>query len=185
MKTKIETSSMVQNFSLLVENKFWATFKILRRDNGPEFILQSFNASKYVIHYTSCVEIAQQNVVVERKHQDLLNVTRALLFQANLTKCFWSYAFTQVAFIINKIPSKTLNITRSYKCLHHKPVDLTILKVFASLCFASILQHHRTKLDSRATKCIYLGQGPRTKGYALFDFRTRRGWIMLRKIFAI
>ena len=58
--------------------------KILRSDNRPEFVLNSFYASKGIIHQLSCVETPQQNSVVERKHQHLLAIARVLTFQANL-----------------------------------------------------------------------------------------------------
>ena len=62
---------------------------MLRSNNGSEFVLNSFYASKGIIHQLSCMETSQQNSVVERKHQHLLAVARALRFQANLPLKFW------------------------------------------------------------------------------------------------
>ncbi|PNX97245.1 hypothetical protein L195_g020471, partial [Trifolium pratense] len=42
--------------------------------------------------------------------------------------------------------------------------DLHELKVFGSLCYASTIQNHRTKLDTRARKDVYLGLKPGVKG---------------------
>ena len=84
MKHKSETLCLIQSFYNMIFTQFKVPIKILRFDNGPEFALNSFYASKGIIHHPSCVETPQQNSVVERKHQHLLIVAKALRFQANL-----------------------------------------------------------------------------------------------------
>jgi len=49
-------------------------------DQGPEFNLYKFYSLKGIEHQMSCVETPQQNEVVERKDQHILNITRALIF---------------------------------------------------------------------------------------------------------
>ena len=73
----------------MIFTQFQVPIKILRSDNGPEFALNSFYASEGIIYQLSSVETPQQNSVVERKHQHLLAVARALRFQANLPLKFW------------------------------------------------------------------------------------------------
>ena len=84
MNNKSETSCLIQSFYNLIFTQFKVPIKILISDNGPEFALSSFYASKGIIHQLSYVETSQQNSVVERKHQHLSAVPRALRFQANL-----------------------------------------------------------------------------------------------------
>ncbi|XP_062099863.1 uncharacterized protein LOC133805717 [Humulus lupulus] len=71
--------------------------KIVRSDNGTEFkcMLDYFDANG-IIFQTSCVGTPQQNGCVEHKHQHILNVGRALMFQRNLPitwrMCAWCRA---------------------------------------------------------------------------------------------
>jgi len=77
LHNKSEVHSHIINFTVFVQNHFQTNIKTIRIDNGVEFAMSSFYASKGIIHKTSCVETPQQNGIVERKHQHILNVTRA------------------------------------------------------------------------------------------------------------
>jgi len=52
--------------------------------------------AKGIIHQTSCVESLEQNGLVERKHQHLMNVTRALLFRSCVPSQFWILLLTML-----------------------------------------------------------------------------------------
>jgi transposase InsO family protein len=75
----------------MVQNQFNCNVKQIRTDNGTEFMsntMQSYFYLKGIIHQRSCVDTPQQNGIVERKHRHLLEVARALRFQANLPISF-------------------------------------------------------------------------------------------------
>lgn len=89
MKFKWQTRQLIQTFLHIIVNQFSARIKVVRFDNGAEFNMANLYNSKGIIHQISCVERQQQNCIVEGKYQHLLNVARALKFQANLPDQFW------------------------------------------------------------------------------------------------
>ncbi|KAK2375797.1 putative mitochondrial protein [Trifolium repens] len=169
MKTKSEARQHVQNFIIFAETQHNCSVNSIRTDNGPEFIMPTYYASKGILHQSSCVETPQQNGRVERKHQQILNIGRALLIQSNLPKSFWSYAVSHAIYIMNRVPTPVLKNKSPYLLLYQVEPDMSSLKVFGSLAFASTLHSHRTKLDLRAKKCLFLGYKTGVKGVVLFD----------------
>ena len=135
--------------------------------------MQSFYNTIGIIHQTSCLETPQQDGIVERKHQHLLNVTRALLFQANLPPTFWSFALSHAVILINCLPSPFLGNISPYKKLYKIPYDVSILRVFGCLCYTDTLTTNRKKLDPRVVPSIFLGFKPYTKGYMTLNLKTR------------
>ncbi|KAL6576051.1 hypothetical protein OROHE_000522 [Orobanche hederae] len=106
---KTEVFKMFMSFIAMVERQFSQTIKIVRSDNGTEFncLLDYFSASG-ILFQTSCVGTPQQNARVERKHKHLLNVARALRFQAKLPIYFWGESVLAAAHLINRTPSSVL-----------------------------------------------------------------------------
>ena len=172
MHTKAETRQIVMNFCTYIETQFETKVKTIRSDNGPEFLMHDFYALKGIIHQTSCIETPKQNGIVERKHQHLLNVSRALLFQANLPPSFWCYALPHAAYLINCIPTPFLHNMSPYEKLYGHPCDISNLRVFGCLCYINTLKSHRQKLDPRAHPCIFIGFKSHTKGYLVYDLHS-------------
>lgn len=55
-------------------------------------MFNNFLTASEIVHKFCCSYTPQQNEVVEWKDKYLLEVTRALLFQMNIPKHFWSDA---------------------------------------------------------------------------------------------
>ena len=78
MKSKFDTKSLLQSFYFMIKTQFNKSIKVFKTENGLQFQLTNFFKTHGIIHQHSCVATPQQNSVVERKHQHILCVVRAL-----------------------------------------------------------------------------------------------------------
>jgi len=183
MHSKGETRSLLRNFIIFAKNQYGKNIKIIRSDNGPEFCYTDLYNQYGIDHQRSCVETPQQNAIVERKHQHVLNVARSLMFQSNLPKVYWTYAVSHAIHLINRLPTPTLKNKSPYEIFHGDPPTLLHLKVFGCLCYASTLENNRTKFDPRARKGVFIGYKTGVKGYIVLDIQTREIFISRNVIF--
>jgi hypothetical protein len=56
LKTKAEVPLHIQNFITFIQTQYHVTPKIVKSDNGPKFLLNTFYDSHGIIHHKSCVE---------------------------------------------------------------------------------------------------------------------------------
>jgi hypothetical protein len=158
---------------------FLPQLQAIRSDNGSEFLskqIQKWFHDHGIIHQRSCVATPQQNGVVERKHRHLLDVARALRFQANLPLSFWGECVLTAAYLINKLPTSILKYKSPHQILLGSPPSYSSLRVFGCLCFAKNMniQH---KFDERAKPGIFVGYPFNQKGYRIYDMHTRKIYV--------
>ena len=183
MKSKSETRKHLTQFISFIETQFSTKLKCLRSDNGAEFLMQDFFLNKGIVHQRSCVETPQQNGIVERKHQHILNVARSISFQANLPKKLWNFAIQHSVHIINRVPTPLLQNKCPYEILYKQPPVLIHLKTFGCLSYASTNVAHRSKFDHRARKTVFLGFKEGMKGFILYDLLSHQIFVSRNAIF--
>ena len=65
----------------------------------------------------------------------------------------------------------------------YKPM-VNHFRIFGSVAYALIPAQHRTKLDDKSVKCIFVGYSIESKGFRLYDPVTRRITISRDVVFA-
>ena len=111
MKAK---SEVFQNFKVwlaLVEKQIGNKLKILRSDNGGEYVSKEFldYCRRHGIrrHFTTLGD-PQSNGVAERMNRTLLEKARCLILTVGMSKGFWAEAVSTAAHIINRIPCSAI-----------------------------------------------------------------------------
>ena len=101
------------------------------------------------------------------------------MFSTNVPKLFWGEAVITAAYLINRMPSRVLKFqTPCQTLLKSFPttrlISIVPPKIFGCSVFVHINQQHRSKLDPRSLKCIFLGYSANKKGYKCYSPVTRK-----------
>ena len=156
--------------------------RVIRTDNGTEYVnneFANFLSVEGILHQTSCPDIPPQNGVAERKNRHLLEVARSLMYTMNVPKFVWSEAVLTATYLINRIPSRVLNMKTPHEILFGKNEFIIPLKVFGCTCFVRDHRPSVGKLDPRAVKCIFVGYSSMQKGYKCWSPSERRLFVSM------
>ena len=128
---KNEVGFVLKKFMAMIQRQFQKDVKIVQSDNGREFMcLKEYFDEIGIVHQTSCVGTPQQNGRVERKHRHILNVARALRFQAHLSLEFWGECILATGYLINRTPSVLLNGKSPYEILFGQKPSYQSVRIF-------------------------------------------------------
>lgn len=177
LSTKSNTLQVLKSFINMVENQFKTTIKTIRSDNGLEITSKEttqFFITNGIIHQKSCPYTPQQNNVVERKHNHLLQTARALLFQSKLPLEYWGECILITTHLINRLLSNYLKNKYLYELLYNKKPDYSQLRSFGCLCYLTVPKPLRDKLEPRTTPHIFVGYPFGTKGYKVISLATKK-----------
>ncbi|CAH9142457.1 unnamed protein product [Cuscuta epithymum] len=173
LRDKKEVHQYFLSFIAMVEKQFSLSVKIVRSDNGTEFkCMQPYFDTHGILFQTSCVHTPQQNGRVERKHRHILNVARALMFQASLPITLWGECVLTTVHLINRTPSGVLGGKTPYELLHGVPPNFSHLRVFGCLCFAHNAYSRGNKFSPRSRRGVFVGYPHGKKGWKIFDWHT-------------
>ncbi|XP_013601231.1 PREDICTED: uncharacterized protein LOC106308637 [Brassica oleracea var. oleracea] len=137
-----------------------------------------------ILHQTSCPYTPQQNGVAEGKNIHLMEVARSMMFHKSVPKRFWSDAVMNACYLINRIPTRILEInmipTRiledqsPFEVLNKSRPVLDHLRTFGCVCYVLVPGKMRNKLEAKSTNAMLIGYSASQKGYKCFDPTARR-----------
>ena len=98
-----------------------------------------------------------------------------MLFTSHAPHSYWEEAVLTTIYLINRLPSKTLNFYTPLSILcdiypHAPYLSKLNPKVFGCIAYVHHNSLTRTKLDPKAQKCIFIGYSPSQKGTSVTTF---------------
>lgn len=171
MKKKSEVFKKFVDFKNFAERQSECKLKILRSDNGTEYINKNFEllCSKIgILHQKSVPYTPQQNGLAERMNRTLLDRVRCMLIDSGLSRGFWAEALCTAARIINSVPCKGTKDKSPDELWAGKIPDFNVLKVFGCTAFAHVPKQKRGKLDDKSKECTFVGYSEESKAYRLY-----------------
>lgn len=176
LKSKNEVFTKFQEFKALVEKQTGKNIKILRSDNGGEYVSHAFDMylkSNGIQHQTTIAYTPEQNGVAERANRTIVERARSMLHSQELGYELWAEAVAAAVYLKNRSPTKAVpNMTPEEAWSGLKP-SVAHLRAFGCKAYAHIPKQKRNKFDSKSLECIFVGYLNNSKGYRLFNPITR------------
>lgn len=96
-----------------------------------------------------------------------------MLVHASIPVTYWNDTFSNVAYLINRLPSAPLGYISPYEKLFQTKPNYSFLRTFGCLYFPNLRLYNKLKLQFLSTPCIFLGYSTLHKGYRCQDSNGR------------
>ena len=176
LKSKDETFCKFREFLTMVERQTGKAVKILRSDNGTEYVnhtFENFLKEKGIMRQLTVPYTPQQNGVAERFNRTLIEMSRTMLIGANLSEYLWAEAINAAVYLRNRAPSRAIDGVTPFELFMGKKPYVGHLKTFGSIAIALDKRQH-SKFQQRGRDFIMVGYSDCSKAYRLFDKNTKQ-----------
>lgn len=177
LKKKSDTLEKFKVFKNEVENQLNSHIKILRTDNGLEYVNTEFSdylKKAGIIHQTTTPYTPEQNGTAERFNRTLIEKAKCMLLNAKLPKQYWADAVHTAAYIINRSPTKSLSYKTPEELWSGWKPNVKHMRIFGCEAMVHLPQEKRKKWDPKAQKMIFIGYCDHSKGYRFIIPNSRK-----------
>ncbi|KAM1515934.1 hypothetical protein ACFX10_014988 [Malus domestica] len=92
-------------------------------------------------------------------------MVRYMMSSADLPVTFWGYTLNTAAYLLNRVPSKSVSQT-PYEIWHGRKPSLNHINIWG--CEAYVKKLEATKLEARSVMCYFVGYPRETMGYEFY-----------------
>nr|GEV22208.1 retrovirus-related Pol polyprotein from transposon TNT 1-94 [Tanacetum cinerariifolium] len=150
---------------------------IIRTDNDTEFknqVLKVYFDYVGISHQMSSLRTPQQNGVMERRNQTLVEAARTMLIFSRVPLFLWAEAIATACFTQNRsIIHRRFNKT-PYELINGRKLDISFLHVFGALCYPKNDHEDIGKLGAKGDIGFFIGYSADSCAYRIYNRRTKK-----------
>ena len=139
--------------------------------------LRPYLSTVGITHLTSPPHTPEHNGYAERRHRHIVETGLTLLSHASLPLTLWTYAFSTAVYLINRMPTQTLNLSSPFDLIFQTPPNYSKLKIFGCLCYPWLRPYSSHKLEPRSIPCVFLGYSLSQSAYLCLDPTTSKTYV--------
>nr|GEX19942.1 hypothetical protein [Tanacetum cinerariifolium] len=133
-----------------------------------------FDTEGKIVDYMSSIRTPQQNGVVERRNQTLVEAARTMFIFSRALLFLWAEAiatgcFTQNRSIIHRRFNKT-----PYELINGRNPDISFLHVFGALCYPKNDREDIGKLGAKGNIGFFIGYSADSCAFRVYNRRTKK-----------
>nr|GEW13628.1 hypothetical protein [Tanacetum cinerariifolium] len=168
--------SVEQFFNSDLEVAFQKYSCYVRDTDGVELIKGSRGSNLHTISVEdkTVPRTPQQNGVVERWNRTLVEAARTMLIISKAIRFLWAEVVATACYTQNRSLIHTRHHKTPYELVYNKKPDLTFFSDFGALCYPTNDSEDLGKLQPTTDIGIFIGYAPSSKGYRIYNKRTRR-----------
>lgn len=160
LKHKADVFEKFKEYFALVTNKFNMSLKILRVDNGKEYVNQNMKElrkTRGIQLELTAPYTPEQNGCSERQNRTLVEKARTMLHAKNLPLNLWAEAMNTAVYVYNRTPLSHKNGQIPFETWTGKRVHFRHIKTFGCNAYMHIPKQQRRKWDVKSKRMIFVG----------------------------
>ena len=106
-----------------------------------------------------------------------MEIRLTLLSHASIPLRFWPHAFATLVYLINRMPTQTLNLCSPYEKIFGSSPNYSKLKVFSCLYYLWLHPYTSHKLEPRSKPCIFFWYSLTQSAYLCYDPSTLKNFV--------
>lgn len=172
VRSKDQVAEKYQEFATLVKNKFDRAMKILRSDNGLEYVnatVKDYLAAEGIEMTNSAPYTPEQNGKSERANRTIVEAARRMLKATNLPIFLWAETVNTAVYLQNRIVSRSHPEKTPFEFWNDERPRVQHLRVFGCSAFVHVLKQFRRKFDEKSKKLVMVGYQGNSSKYRVYD----------------